>query len=93
VVVYTEDGGPNATYEGPDYAGRRILDSSPAVIEFLGVTRHGWSSSQLLYVEWSKSGDRPGEACTPCGSDAAKMGMEDGRSPWDPDHMTGVDCR
>ena len=92
VVVYAEDGGPNATYETAAYAGRRILDSSPAVIEFLEVDKHGWSSSQLLYVELGLAGDVPGDACATCQGEPAQQGNESLRSPWDPDHMTGIDC-
>ena len=92
VVVYAEDGGPNATYETASYGGRRILDSSPAVIEFLDVQKHGWSSSELLYVEFGLPGDVPGQSCGTCQSDPARQGNETLRSPWDPDHLTGIDC-
>ena len=94
LVVYTEDGGPNAQYEGADYGGRRILDSSPAVIEALDVAKHGWGNSDLVFVEFGKAGDVPGQRCDDeCSALAAMAGNEEGRSPWDPDHMTGVDCR
>lgn len=94
VVVYTEDGGPGVTYEGPSYGGRRILDSSPAVVRFLGVTSWGWASSDMVYVEWGQPGDVPGHACTPCQSVAAQAGTEPHRTPWDVNHMqSGLDCR
>ncbi|HJN78241.1 MAG TPA: hypothetical protein QGF58_30290 [Myxococcota bacterium] len=94
LVVFTEDGGPNTTYEGAGYGGRRILDSSPAVIEALGVVNHGWGNSDLVFVEFGKSTDVPGQRCEDeCSALAAMAGNEEGRSPWDPDHMTGIDCR
>lgn len=94
VVVYTEDGGPGATYEGPDYGGRRILDSSPAVVRFLAVAHLGWANSDLVYVEWGQTGDVPGHVCTPCLSSPAQAGSEGSRTPWDPNHMmSGLDCR
>lgn len=94
VVVYTEDGGPGVTYEGPSYGGRRILDSSPAVVRFLAVTRIGWASSDMVFVEWGLPGDAPGEACVPCQSTAALAGNEGQRTPWDLNHMmSGLDCR
>ncbi|MDY0001416.1 MAG: hypothetical protein RBU30_09000 [Polyangia bacterium] len=94
VVVYTEDGGPGATYEGPTYGGRRILDSSPAVVRFLAVAHLGWANSDLVYVEWGQAGDLPGHACTPCQSSPAMAGAEASRTPWDPNHMmSGLDCR
>ncbi|MBN2800774.1 MAG: hypothetical protein JXX28_16655 [Deltaproteobacteria bacterium] len=93
LVVYAEDGGPGATYEGPSYGGRRILDASPAVITWLDVQEHGWANSELLYVEFGRPGDVPGAACPTCRGLEARQGNEDGRSPWDPDHLTGIDCR
>lgn len=94
VVVYTEDGGPGATYEGPSYGARRILDASPAVSHYLLVDNWGWANSDMLYVEWGLAGDVPGQACTPCQSTPAQAGTESSRTPWDPNHMqSGVDCR
>jgi hypothetical protein len=94
VVVYTEDGGPGATYEGPGYGGRRILDASPAVSEYLLVDDLGWANSDLLYVEWGLPGDVPGQACTPCQSTPAEVGTESQRSPYDLNHMmSGLNCR
>ena len=62
VVVYAEDGGPGMTYEQADYGGRRILDSSPAVAEYLQLTRWGWASSTLLLVEWGLEATCPDSA-------------------------------
>lgn len=94
VVVYAEDGGPGATYEGPSYGGRRILDASPALQRFLGITSWGWANSALVYVEWGLAGDVPGAACTPCQSSPAQAGSESMRTPYDVNHMqSGVDCR
>ena len=92
VVAYAEDGGPGTTYEGPDYGGRRILDSSPALVEYLMVTAVGWANSTMMYVEWGLPGDVPGQACTSCESTPAEAGTEDHRTPWDLTHM-GLDCR
>ena len=92
VVVYTEDGGPNATYEADAYGGRRILDASPAVIEYLDIDHHGWSNSDLVLVEWGQPGDVPGEACTPCESTPVEVGTEHNRSGYDLQHM-GLECR
>ena len=93
VVAYAEDGGPGARYEYADRGGRRILDSSPAVVRFLGVTRWGWASSDLVMVEWGRPGDVPGHACTPCESARAQRGTESMRPVWDPDHMLPTTCR
>jgi hypothetical protein len=93
VVVYAEDGGPGQTYEGPAYAGRRILDASPAVSDYLGVTGIGWLYGDDVYVEWGLAGDVPGEACTPCASTPAAAGSEWRRGPHDPDHMMTLSCR
>jgi len=94
VVVYTEDGGPGATYEGPDYGARRILDSSPAVVRFLAVTRWGWASADMVYVEWGQPGDVPGHACTACESTPLEAGTEYIRPPYDVNHMqSGLNCR
>ena len=87
VVAYVEDGGPGAKYEGASYGGRRILDSSPALIQYLGVDKLGWKSSTLLYVEWGLPGDVPGQACSPCGSSPAKAENAGPKSPWDVLHM------
>ena len=87
VVVYAEDGGPGAKYEAAAYGGRRILDSSPAVIQYLEVQQYGWKDSDLLYVEWGKPGDTPGAKCTPCESTPAKAGSEAKKSPWSLAHM------
>ncbi|MCC6747833.1 MAG: hypothetical protein IT371_09265 [Deltaproteobacteria bacterium] len=97
VVVYVEDGGPGSRYEQAPYAGRRIIDSSPAVGRYLGNTKSGWKTSTLLLVEWGLPGDRPGQPCTPCGSTAAKQGTESQRSIYDINHYEnargGVGCR
>lgn len=94
VVAYTEDGGPGTTYEGPDYGGRRILDSSPALIQYLMVASVGWANSTMMYVEWGLAGDEPGQACSPCESTPAEAGTESQRTPWDLNHMMyGLDCR
>jgi hypothetical protein len=94
VVVYTEDGGPGATYEGPTYGGRRILDASPALQRFLAITSWGWANSALVYVEWGLAGDVPGQACLPCQSTPAQAGSEASRTPYDVNHMLpGLDCR
>ena len=87
VVVYAEDGGPGATYEGAGFGGRRILDSSPAVIAALQVQSKGWLSSDLLYVEWGLPGDVPGQACSPCQSTAATNANTSGVTPWRLEHM------
>ena len=94
VVVYAEDGGPGEAYEEADRGGRRILDSSPAVVRFLAVEHIGWANSDLVYVEWGLPGDVPGHACQPCQSVPAEAGTEDHRSPWDLNHMmSSLDCR
>ncbi|HIA02222.1 MAG TPA: M23 family metallopeptidase, partial [Myxococcales bacterium] len=87
VVVYAEDGGPGAKYEGANYGGRRILDSSPAVIQYLQVKHLGWKVSDLLYVEWGKAGDVPGQQCSPCESLQAKAGSEENMSLFLVEHM------
>ena len=87
VVVYTEDGGPGSKYESAPYGGRRILDSSPAVVQYLQLQQTGWKNSDLVYVEWGQAGDVPGAACTPCGSVAAKLGSEANKPVWDVLHM------
>lgn len=94
VVVYTEDGGPGTTYEGPTTGGRRILDASPAVVRYLAVAHIGWANSDLVFVEWGQPGDVPGHACAPCQSVAAQAGSESNRTPWDLNHMQyGLNCR
>ena len=93
VVVYAEDGGPGTRYEYADRGGRRILDSSPAVVRYLGVQRWGWSSSTLIQLEWGEPGDAPGQACPPCEGALAAAGSEDRRSPYDVDHMMPSSCR
>jgi hypothetical protein len=92
VVVYTEDGGPNAFYETEDKGGRRIFDSSPAVIEYLEIQQHGWGNSELVYVEWAKEGDIPGQACAPCASIPAKQGTEALMTPHRVVHMMSYLC-
>jgi hypothetical protein len=93
VVVYAEDGGPGERYEEADRGGRRILDASPAVVEYLGVTRWGWASSTMMLVEWGLPGDVPGHACTPCGGTPVAAGTEARRPIHDPDHMMPTSCR
>ncbi|MCA9495076.1 MAG: peptidoglycan DD-metalloendopeptidase family protein [Myxococcales bacterium] len=93
VVVYAEDGGPGATFEGPAYGGRRILDASPAVSDYLGIQHWGWANSDMVYVELGEPGDVPGHACDEvCGARPAADGAP--ISPWDPNHMQwSLDCR
>jgi len=93
VVAYAEDGGPGATYEGPAYGGRRILDASPAVSDYLEVDQWGWASADLVFVESGLPGDVPGQACSDvCVSTPMSQGAD--VAPWDPNHMQwGVDCR
>lgn len=94
VVVYAEDGGPGARYEMADKGGRRILDSSPAVVEYLDIQRWGWASADLVYVEWGQPGDTPGTACNSCVSQPAQAGSEADRAPYDLNHMmSGFSCR
>ncbi len=94
VVVYAEDGGPGQTYEGPSYGGRRILDASPAVSDYLGATQWGWLNADEVYVEWGLPGDVPGQSCTPCQSTPADDASAANLTPWDPNHMQwGLDCR
>ncbi len=93
VVAYAEDGGPGARYEYADRGGRRILDSSPAVVRYLGVERWGWASADLVYVEWGLPGDVPGHACAPCASTPARAGSIASASGFDPNHMLPIDCR
>ena len=94
VVAYAEDGGPNATYEMADKGGRRIIDASPAIVEYLGIMSWGWLNSTMLYVEWGQPGDVPGTACAPATSEAVMAGSEAERSPYDVDHMMpGFSCR
>lgn len=94
VMVYAEDGGPGATYEGPSYGARRILDASPAVSRFLAVTQWGWANADMVYVEWGLAGDVPGHACVPCQSTPVETGTESMRPPYDVNHMLpGLDCR
>ena len=94
VVVYAEDGGPNSTYEMAGEGGRRILDSSPAVLEYLGLQNDCcWGSGNMVYVEWAKPGDEPGQRCTPCTSTPVEAGTEDRRTKWDVDHLHGNSCR
>jgi len=93
VVAYAEDGGPGATFEGPSYGGRRILDASPAVSDYLEVDQWGWANADLVYVEEGLAGDVPGQACS---DTCASTPMEEGAAltVWDPNHMQwGVDCR
>ncbi len=93
VVAYAEDGGPGTRYEYADRGGRRILDSSPAVVRYLGVTRWGWASADLVLVEWGEPGDVPGHACVPCAGESARAGTEARRAIYDPDHMMPTSCR
>jgi len=94
VVVYAEDGGPGQTYEGPGYGGRRILDASPAVSDYLQIDQWGWLNADTVYVEWGLPGDVPGEACGTCESTPADDASAGSLTPWDPNHMQfGVDCR
>ena len=93
VVAYAEDGGPGTRYEYADRGGRRILDSSPAVVRYLGVTRWGWASADLVLVEWAEPGDVPGHACVPCAATSARAGTEARRSIYDVDHMMPTSCR
>lgn len=92
VVVYAEDGGPGMAFERAGRGGRRILDSSPAVVRYLGA-RCCWSSDQRVLVEWGLPGDVPGKRCTPCESTPARVGTEARRTPWDPNHMMPSSCR
>lgn len=93
VVAYAEDGGPNSTYEMSAEGGRRILDSSPAVLEYLDLRDDCcWGTGNLVYVEWAKSGDKPGQNCTPCTSTPAKAGTESKRTQWDVDALFSTDC-
>ena len=92
VVAYVEDGGPGARYEYADRGGRRILDSSPAVVRYLQVQQLGWANSDLMYVEWGLPDDVPGHACTPCESTPARAGTEDWRSLFDLNHMMPFVC-
>ncbi len=92
VVVYTEDGGPGSAYEAADKAGRRILDSSPAIIQYLQISKVGWASSTMMYVEWGLPGDKPGMKCSPCESSPATP-ANDKRSPYDIEHMRSTPCR
>ncbi len=87
VVVYAEDGGPGSTYEGAGYGGRRILDSSPAVVRYLQAARVGWASSTLMYVEWGLPADVPGRRCTRCTSLPASSAYPGRGTPFDPNHM------
>jgi hypothetical protein len=93
VVVYTEDGGPGATYEDTGYGERRILDSSPAVVTYLEVEHVGWANSTLMYVEWGLPGDVPGQACTRCESSPVAGGYPWGGTAFDVNHMMSLDCR
>jgi len=87
ITVYAEDGGPGSKYESAPYGGRRILDASPAVVQYLQLAKTGWKSSDLVYVEWGLDGDAPGKACTPCTSSPAKQGNDAPKSPFDLLHM------
>ena len=88
VVAYVEDGGPGSKYESAPYGGRRIMDSSPAVVQYLQVPKLGWKSSTLVLAEWGQPGDVPGQACSPCdAATPAKQGTESQTSPWDLTHM------
>ena len=87
VVVYVEDGGPGAKYEGATYGNRRILDASPAVVQRLGVQHIGWKNSDLVRVEWGQPGDVPGHVCEPCASTPAKVGTEASAAPWNLLHL------
>ena len=93
VVAYVEDGGPGERYEEADRGGRRILDSSPAVVRYLGVQRWGWANTETLYVEWGQPGDVPGRACQPCTSTPARAGTEGQRAGYDVNHMMPFSCR
>ena len=92
VVAYVEDCGPNVALEKAGKGGRRILDSSPAVVQYLDVKHTGWANSDLVYVEWGKPWDVPGHECEPCLSCPAKAGTESKMSPFDPNHMMPYQC-
>jgi hypothetical protein len=81
VVAYAEDGGPGAKYESGPFGGRRILDASPALIQYLEIGAMGWKNSTLLRVEWGAAGDVPGHECTPCGAAGASEAEASGKSP------------
>jgi hypothetical protein len=94
VVVYAEDGGPGSEYEDAGFGGRRILDSSPAVVRYLQAVRVGWASSTMLYVEWGLPGDVPGRRCTRCMSLPASSGYSGRGTAFDPNHMMpSFSCR
>jgi hypothetical protein len=93
MVVYVEDGGPGAYYERADKGGRRILDSSPALLEYLKPSAAGWKRSTMLYVEWGLPGDRPGMPCTPCESTPARRGTQALRTSFDINHYDAPNCR
>ena len=93
IVTYVEDGGPGSYYEQAGLAGRRIIDSSPAVHRFLENRHSGVRVSSLLYVEWGMPGDRPGDQCTPCESTPAMQGTESHRTSFDLNHFDAPNCR
>lgn len=95
IVVYADDGGPGSSFEGVWFAGRRILDVSPAVNAFLGVRGIGPVRGDTLFVEWAQPGDHPGQRCVPCTAIAARRGTEHYRSPFDLAHgfVGAASCR
>ena len=93
VVAYAEDGGPGSYYEDAGRGGRRILDSSPAVVRYLGIERWGWADSELVYVEYGLPGDVPGQPCTRCQSAPAADGHEFYGLPFEVNDMMPYVCR
>lgn len=97
VVVYAEDGGPKGIHEmivGADDGGRRIIDSSPAVLRYLRPRAMGWHPGATLFLlEWGLADDVPGQSCVPCQSLAASRGSESRRTPYDCNHAISSDCR
>jgi len=98
VVVYAEQGGPaGAAAVGEMSLGRRRLDVSPAVAQYLLMGEDyntSFDHNYLVYVEWGLASDIPGHACTPCESLSAEQGTEASRTPWDLNHMvTSENCR
>ena len=95
VVVYVEDGGPGSYYEQAGRGGRRIIDSSPAVITYLAPAHVGWGSSSLMRVEWGRPGDRPGTPCEPCGPEG-RLASSSNRfrgTNFDLNHFEALNCR